>query len=268
MFYMKNECPMYGDQRLLESLSIVSNVFACQFTAPSMAKYVKNKINEYAWSLNKYLDSICGDSDLCHHPCFVQEACRRAKLHVVKTIRLNIRHLTLLLDQFPTLKVLYLVRDPRGIMNSRKDREWCDEEICQNVSILCSTMLQDINNFKELRNQYSSRLFIYRYEDLALNVFTNAKKLYELLGIPYSKEVINFLNTHTRLDFETVKKSRNPHSTYRNSDAVALHWVKKMPLKDIFRIQKNCAEVISLLGYPTIISQRDKKAFTIEEFVL
>ena len=52
--------------------------------------------------------------------------CRRTKTRVIKTIRLNMTEMTTILDQLPeegrvsrhNLYVVYLVRDPRGVINS------------------------------------------------------------------------------------------------------------------------------------------------------
>ena len=59
------------------------------------------------------------------------------------------------------IKLVYLVRDPRAVMNSRKNYEWCmTSENCMNPRNLCKDMVDDFKEAKRLLKNKNSTLNI------------------------------------------------------------------------------------------------------------
>jgi hypothetical protein len=57
------------------------------------------------------------------------------------------------------LKVLVLVRDPRGTMESRRHRDWCPGNLdCDDPAMLCSDMVDDFRAAEELVKRYPGRI--------------------------------------------------------------------------------------------------------------
>ena len=55
------------------------------------------------------------------------------------------------------IKIVYLVRDPRAVINSRKNYEWCmTSENCMNPRNLCKDMVDDFKEAKRLINNKNS----------------------------------------------------------------------------------------------------------------
>ena len=112
-----------------------------------------------------------------------EEICLLAKNIIIKEIRLPIKFVMEVVNELenhmngitPPLKLIYLVRDPRGIMSSRKspDLKFCRKNAnCKNSKVLCSYMRENMASFKELiqsnRNASSSfTIHFLRFEDFS-----------------------------------------------------------------------------------------------------
>ena len=178
----------------------------------------------------------------------------RAKVHVMKVVRLHMYHLEALLPRLTDLNVhvIYLVRDPRGTLKSRQNMMWCSHKAnCSEVNSLCSEMRDDIRTFRRLQTTYPSKLTLLRYEDLSSDPSTHAKAILKRTGIPYSASVHRFLRTHTNSTFSDISK-RNPYTTIRNSKSVAFEWKQTLNMSDILEVQKTCADVLQELNYSFI----------------
>ena len=70
----------------------------------------------------------------------------------------------LLRDADLSLKVIFLVRDPRGVMNSRDSMDWCsDSSACGSVDVMCQDLFSDVRYANELNEKYPGRLLLVRY---------------------------------------------------------------------------------------------------------
>lgn len=56
------------------------------------------------------------------------------------------------------MKIILLIRDPRGTLQSRKHRDWCPgEPDCDQANILCADMVSDYSAAIGLTNKYPNR---------------------------------------------------------------------------------------------------------------
>ena len=69
----------------------------------------------------------------------------------------------LLQDADLSLKVIFLVRDPRGVMNSRDSMDWCTDEACGNVEVMCRDLMNDTEYATELNKKFPNRILLVRY---------------------------------------------------------------------------------------------------------
>ena len=103
--------------------------------------------------LKLYCQGVLPLSSLCFMPEFLSFACRLHPIKLVKTVRLRAREVAQLLAGAPELglRVVLLVRDPRGVFNSRGGAlvaNWCTEEDCASPSNECRDLLEDFNTAK------------------------------------------------------------------------------------------------------------------------
>ena len=57
------------------------------------------------------------------------------------------------------IRVLLLVRDPRGTMESRNHRDWCPENPdCEDPAKLCSDLVDDYHSAQELVKKFPGKI--------------------------------------------------------------------------------------------------------------
>jgi Sulfotransferase domain len=154
------------------------------------------------------------------------------------------------------LKVIYLVRDPRGTMSSRKLVEFCPENVnCSSTEVLCSYMRSNIAAFKALKSSKSSLaplVHFLRFEDLSSDPINVSRKLFERLSLPFTSAIENWLQIHTNVD-----EFYDAYSTKRNSQNVLLSWKFKLVKEEIELIQEKCFDVMQELGYKWISTKSE-----------
>ena len=87
----------------------------------------------------------------------VQRMCERSRVRACKVIRMQMRTAEYLLDIDPYIKIIYYVRDPRGIIESRfRNRKQTSDLVARTAAIaqgavgICSKMRTDLAAMKLL----------------------------------------------------------------------------------------------------------------------
>jgi len=244
------------DDRVEEASNLIDKIFRCDFPS-NYVEWVRKTRNQFLFKWNKFLWGVCRFRlTTCFDPIFVRQTCQRAKVHIMKVARLQMRHMQTLLPKINDLNVniVYLVRDPRGTLKSRQNMIWCTQQNnCSDIGSLCHEMREDLNSFKQLKKAYPSKFTLIRFEDLSTNPITNTKRLLNKFGIPYSASVRRFLTTHTNsTSTSTDLTKRNPYTTIRNSKSVAYEWMQTLNMTDILQVQNICGDLLRELGYKFI----------------
>jgi hypothetical protein len=173
-------------------------------------------------------------------------------------VRLRIRELAGILKEGEDLewKIIYLARDPRGVMASRANLTWCrPDPACGDVHHLCSDVQEDVELVKRLQTQFPDRFYLLKFEDLTSNVETETEKLFRFLGLPVTVPVKVFLSTHTgsspsaSINKLAVKGKNDPFSTSRQSKSVAYEWRTKLSSQEVTAITNVCRNVLKMLDY-------------------
>ncbi|XP_035227393.1 carbohydrate sulfotransferase 1-like [Stegodyphus dumicola] len=244
-----------GDEKIPDVFNLFNAVFNCNFSeVKSYLQWVRKPRNQFLFAHNLFLWSTCrSNPKICFSPTFVAAVCQRAPVHVMKVTRLHMRHLRNYLEDNPDMeiKVVYLTRDPRGIVSSRWSLDWCNGTECSDSGVLCHEMLEDIEIFDSLQEQQPSNFIKVRYEDLSLNPQLESQKLFKFLKLPFSPSVQRFLKTHTvgrRTD------DKNPYSTRRNTTAMAFSWRERFTYKQVMDVQASCDRVLNKLNLSLITS--------------
>ena len=185
----------------------------------------------------------------------IYDDCSSSSARVAKTIRIcTIEEIVKRSSTFKDLKILYLVRDPRGIANSRMNSMGRTEN--EVISNLCDRFYENLFFLSKLSDQrdknLNNRIKIIRYEDLATLSFNEAKRIlnyYQLYDKQTEQEIISWLNLNTRW-----KTHDNSYSTRKDPLESAFSWKEKLSVSQIRRIQdpslnKNCSVVMKMLGY-------------------
>lgn len=210
---------------------------------------------------NKETCMSCGPADLQA----VKNKCRSRKTVVIKLIRLCYieDYKALFEDPRLNLKVIHLVRDPRGIASSRLKihPEW---DIVDNIRSTCHRQVMNVKagrNVEWITDKYK----LVRYEDLALNPQELAKDIYDFVGIPFTQSVRDWISQNTQLKVKSKSNFRerllankpngtyetlaDPYATQRDSKIAMQAWRNHLSPGVTGTIQKHCYETLRSLGY-------------------
>lgn len=205
-------------------------------------------------SRNKLVWKACSSDELgdalCYNENFLSQACNLYPWSIMKLVRLRLLTLRpVLLTDTMNVRIIFLVRDPRGVMNSRSSTvAWCNTADCNDPAILCSDMLADLEASRAMEKEFPGRVMMLRYEDLALNPINKTKELLTNLDLDFDSHMEEFLASHT------TKNLDKPWSTSRDSKTRITYWATKMSENRLKEVQKSCSRVMSKLGYLTVNS--------------
>lgn len=173
-------------------------------------------------------------------------ACQRSPVVILKFIRLKMEELEKLLPLYPNMKVIHLVRDPRGILNSRiKVKAVPSKEFKNDVNDLCSDMGDNLKHSKCILQKYPDRLKFVFYEDLAEKPEQTAKDMVEFAGLTFTKEMQTFIRKQTSSSRDTCA-----YCTQRkDSNATANRWRKELPIRYSQYVSDTCKRSNAILGY-------------------
>ena len=191
--------------------------------------------------------------------------CKKKQHRVIKIIRFH--QLEKLVQELATNggTLLYLVRDPRGIMTSRKNvyKSWNQkysgafykselESLCKSFETNLKFLATEFRKYSVAKQ---NRVVVLRYEDFAYAPQEMAEKLYKFLRREMDNNVKKYIRENTN-----GAKYADIWSTRRNSTATAEAWRKKINWQDLLLIQTTCSKVMSLLGYTTVNTAAELKA--------
>ena len=173
--------------------------------------------------------------------------CSKSLVRMVKTIRISMDSTDLMLDTLPNLKIVHLIRDPRGVLRSRKENGYLNriKSVKFAAINLCNRMEGDIKAMELLSKKYPGRIKRFLYEDIAANAEQAAKDLYSFLGLNFPPNMHKWILDHT-----SARTRNGNYGTIRmNSSIPANLWKTKLPFRTIKTIDDACEEVYKLLGY-------------------
>ena len=155
---------------------------------------------------------VCYNKDKSHCPDLLaaEKQCRNYPHVAVKIISMNhLQGLMPILDMVENVKIIMLMRDPRGVLSSRKNRVSTPLNgkvktmfIKRNAHLFCNTAYSDIvyavNWTKQQpevdshRPEVGSPFVVLRYEDLASDPVHTVRSVYERVNIAADESVLKW----------------------------------------------------------------------------
>ena len=258
-----------------DPIEFLRSLYSCSFTESNEGflkhvaenSFLLRKHNKRLWNSCSHLRHR---ETMCLSPDYLNQICPLHPIRLIKTVRLRVMKVEKLLeDPAMDLRVVLLVRDPRGVYNSRNSGpvvNWCKEEICADPGVGCRDLADDILAAEDLAVRYPGKVSLVRYEDLSLKPEQTSRQLLDFLDLPWTDVISDFIDTHTKADLmrdrlTNVSKRRekflSAHLTAKNSTATAFAWRQELSLKKTLEIQRKCRGPMSRLGYRLIHNQRD-----------
>jgi len=248
-------------------LSQLTDILNCSMPASnSFMEYVRKK--EFLLEHNtRYWEACSINRDICYDVSFFNKICSVMPVNVIKTVRLGAEPVRELLeDRTQDLRVIQLVRDPRGTLNSRRRLSWCDSPICRDPEVFCLDLLHDLRHGNSLQREFPDRFLTIRYEDLGMRTEDMVEMMMEFVGLHVPRSVRTFLRKHTQeapparegikegspprgATRKKTRKKPDPYSTFRNSASTTFAWRDQLSFEEVEKIQALCSDPLKLLNY-------------------
>ncbi|CAG4924568.1 unnamed protein product [Colias eurytheme] len=230
------------------ALKMITKMLKCDYDGmEDYFEYGKGHLHQFShntrlWDHCKYKKELCFDAD------FTSKFCRLFPFQSMKVVRVRLRLIKQLLENKElNIKVVLLIRDPRGVMQSRQHRNFCQPSPdCWKPELLCADMISDYVAAGRLLQTYPDRLIVQRYEELALDPNNTTPRLLKFLGINPTTSVEEFLVSHTNVEVSGVS------STFRVSREVPFKWRNVLDYNYVEEIQMACKEALNLWGYKLV----------------
>ncbi|KAH3847009.1 hypothetical protein DPMN_089321 [Dreissena polymorpha] len=177
-----------------------------------------------------------------------RQRCLESKTIILKFIRLSIQQAIELLPFFPNMKIIHLVRDPRAIINSRRNvlpHGHIEEAATIQPTIFCSRLQNDLSDTKLLMKFHPSIIKLVQYEDIAEHPLEASKDLYAFGGLKFDDKIARFVKSQTQSSLDGC----NYCTQRRNSTATSIEWRSEIKLNEAQDIFNYCNKSMSVLGY-------------------
>ncbi|XP_072286385.1 carbohydrate sulfotransferase 4-like isoform X2 [Pyxicephalus adspersus] len=217
----------------------------------------------------------------CYHRCKntlldkMAEACKKYSHIVMKTVRVLDLSVLLPLFRDPALdlRILHLVRDPRGIALSRK---YFDLTIENNILLrkhenknntmsrvlgkICKAQVE-INNVAKAAEVLKGRYMAIRHEDLSNEPLKSIQKIYNFAGLHLTQDLEQWVYNITHVEVE----GKYGFMTFsRKSSMVVQKWRTNLNYNFVQEIQDHCKEAMNLFGYRPVGSPKEQKNLTLD----
>ncbi|CAG0917182.1 unnamed protein product [Notodromas monacha] len=202
------------------------------------------------------------DNSLCFDARFLSRLCAMFPVQAIKTVRLGLAAAEpLISDPRMNLRVLLLVRDPRGTMESRRHRDWCPGNAdCDDPVKLCGDLIADYHAAEVLTRKYPGKVRVERYEDFSTDLENSVPKIFKFLRLAFTNTTKNFLESHTKVNVGGVS------STFRDSKRAPFEWRYKLSLEEIDLVQRPCRKAMKLWGYKLMNTTEIRTKLNMDEF--
>lgn len=157
------------------------------------------------------------------------------------------------------MRIVLLVRDPRGTLQSRKHHPWCPgEKDCDHAPTLCQDLVSDYEAAQVLIKKFPNRFMVVRYEDLSLDPLRVSEEIFNLYGIPFDEAAKSFLEAKTisnpnhwleDLEFEEVRLEVEYVNKIEEWGRINCY------ILQVKEIQDGCTKAMSLWGYKMLANE-------------
>ncbi|XP_015755490.1 PREDICTED: carbohydrate sulfotransferase 3-like isoform X1 [Acropora digitifera] len=263
-----------GRDRVKDVNEVIGAVTSCQFVDnPIALKFLESTSKKWAPGLhsNPFRSPfICNKTgkepmscpDSGSLPNVVQDVCLRhfkhsvTKVAIVRVPDRKLSHIfpKIIHDHNDTeVRLLHVVRDPRGSVNSRIKLRWIKDYQSRRFPHFprdtCEGILQNVKYGASLEGSLRERYKLLRYKDIALFPVKTALEIYKFAGFEMPESVIRWIVKSTQPSKELLaKEAKNAFSPIRNASANFEKWRREAPIERTRIIEKECSELFDILG--------------------
>lgn len=267
-------------------LDVVNGLLSCKFTRSAAARtflsYTKtswvgrdvfpNNVFRTKPFKNKTKSGFSYYPNLSRHPKFAEDACLNSFNHsVVKVGQVRVPQddisvfIPRVFEENPDtdIRVIQIVRDPRGSINSRIRSGWISDFTYTGfpgtVESMCRKITKNIKFGRNLQHELlKERYMELTYKDITTMPITTAQKIYKFAGFEMPDKLVDWIVSSTNPDEEQLAEAvLNPYSHIRDSSNNYFKWRKESPIKRIRVIEKRCKELLDLLRLDPVADEME-----------
>ncbi|KAK3088789.1 hypothetical protein FSP39_023712 [Pinctada imbricata] len=190
--------------------------------------------------------------------------CLKSKHIIVKAIRIPLQVLEPIMDRFPRMRIIHLLRDPRAVIRSQMTYNVVQKfHLSSNATRYCNRVYRDVIAAERMEKLYVDRFYALNYEDLAGSPVKSAESLYNFLGMDFSSHIRTFVTNIT----SAGKSCNTPLCTVvSNSTEQVEKWRNKVSIDFVKIVDQSCAPLYSLMGIRSIPTDKalKDKSFSIK----
>ncbi|XP_046746146.1 carbohydrate sulfotransferase 4-like [Diprion similis] len=260
-----DEIKIRGPPLAEKALNVTKDLLNCEYR--NLDEYIEyGKTHSLVFDRNTHLWKQCrAHKGLCYNHQFLSAMCKLFPFQSMKIVRLRLQVAQeLLADEKLAVRMVLLVRDPRGTVQSRKHHYWCKPHPdCSDPASLCADLASDYKVAMKLLKKYPTRFMIIRYEDLSLDPYKHVAELYKFYGLDLRPRTKQFLDSHTKV-------KRGDHmSTFRKSSTAPFHWKTEFTFEEVEEVQQSCAIAMKYWGYVPAMNATHQQEFNpVTDYVL
>lgn len=154
-----------------------------------------------------------------------------------------------LLKSVPDLKIVHLIRDPRGILNSRRRIYKINiKTLAYEAKAICDNMFKNTVETLQLiqEEEFKDRIATLYYEDLSKDPMGCSERLFSFLHLPFTQSVEKWIRTNML----GLRTGGHPFAvTNKNSRATSQQWRRMVSYPFANVIDKECRQLYDLLGF-------------------
>ena len=179
------------------------------------------------------------------------KSCNEQSVRIFKTIRMRMEYFKQMLMKDPSLKTIYLVRDPRGIINSRISRKLMSrlagKDVQRESDALCERMSEDILEYEEIKKRWPDNILLVRYEDIVSSTVTKVATMYHFTR---AIQIPQHVMTALKQQMYATQENSWIGTSRRNATETAYKWRTDLSIDNLNVINHKCADVLEKLNYP------------------
>ncbi|XP_033112265.1 carbohydrate sulfotransferase 1-like [Anneissia japonica] len=281
IFYLFEPLRFLGQEKVKqdETTEVLEAMYKCDFENSLLSEWIKQtNIDVLHRVSSNALIELCpkeitqgADPGPCTRRIYKQcpdltpenvtHACKKYPYKFFKVIKLtDIKFLEEVVVKH-NVKIIHLVRDPRGIHFSRQNSYDVRYTVNNNLFGMywtCRHVSEIVNltdrGTKWLQGNYKR----IRFEDLSMQPLQTSIQIYDFLKIPFTGKIKQWIveNTMKKNQTKTTKKKCN-HKLNKKSSDVAHAWRLNSNLTTVLEIQNICTQAMQSLGYLKVNTEQE-----------
>ncbi|XP_060598112.1 carbohydrate sulfotransferase 1-like isoform X2 [Ruditapes philippinarum] len=232
-------------------ITAIHRLFTCQCSKLhplSKALLVKSTLTVYKKIIYKHCHSVHSASiPNCIEE--LEELCKSKSHRIITTERSSMENVIDMMEYWPNLKVVHIIRDPRGMVHSRL-KVGQDFQLAFNLenhaNELCSRMYEDVKFSWYMQRKFNDRISAVSYEAFVESPYSGTSFLYDFLNMLYTDKVW-YRVYHSTHEKEEVGWSYN-------STRVAYSWRTHLEFQTVKIIDHSCHDMYRVYGYDEMTS--------------